>query len=587
VTATEDGAAPREHAALVVVSRDPLVREEVAGQLRTRYGASYAVVAGGTAEEVVAALSDAADRPIALILAGFSSTDPDCIEVVGKVSVNHPQALRACAVRWGDFAIAEQVFAAITAGQLDAWVYRPQSATDEEFHLGITELLDEWASRTGSASEAVQLIGERWSPRSTELRDIFVRNHVPTGFYDAASPRGQELLTSLGLKDPELPVVVLRFRPDQPALTNPNAIQIAAAFGLMDSLANEAPFDVAVLGAGPAGLSAALYAASEGLRTVVLEPLAMGGQAGSSSLIRNYLGFPRGVSGSRLASNAYQQAWSLGATFLWSRSVVSIASEGDLRVLGLSDGQQVRSRTVVVATGAEWRRLGVDSLEALQGRGVFYGAAVSEARAMTGKDVFVLGGGNSAGQAAIHLARFARQVTILVRRPSLVETMSTYLVTEIDSMQNIAVRTRVSVVDGVGSAALEGLVLENLRNSSTETVQADALFVMIGSVPHTDYLGEHVRRDRWGFVLTGADLAEGTAPPQEGGRAPLMFETSLPGVFAIGDVRRGSVKRVASAVGAGAIVVAMVHEYLARLRPLEGDDAGDPLEPPFAMGDDE
>ena len=572
MTATEDGAAPVGQVALVVMSRDPVVRDEVAAQLRKRYGADYAVVTGGTADEAVAALAEAPARSIALILAGFSTSDPDCIDMVSKVGANHPQALRACVVRWGDLEIAEQVFAAITVGQLDAWVYRPQSAADEEFHLGITELLDEWASRAGSGVEAVQLIGERWSPRSAELRDIFARNHVPAGFYDAASPRGQELLASLGLTDPELPVVVLRFRPNQPVLSNPNAIQLAAAFGLLDSLEGEPPFDLAVIGAGPAGLSAAVYGASEGLRTVALEPLAMGGQAGSSSLIRNYLGFPRGISGSRLASNAYQQAWSLGATFLWSRSVVGIDTEGDLRVLRLSDGKNVRSRTVVVATGAEWRRLGVETLEALQGRGVFYGAAVSEAQAMTGKDVFVLGGGNSAGQAAIHLARFARQVTILLRRPSLVEKMSTYLITEIDSLPNVTVRTRTSVVDGLGTGVLEGLVLENLADSSTETVRADALFVMIGSVPHSDWLGEDVRRDQKGFILTGSDLMEATEPSvPEGGRTPLMFETSLPGVFAIGDVRRGSVKRVASAVGAGAMVVAMVHEYLAEQGPATVD----------------
>jgi thioredoxin reductase (NADPH) len=574
VTLTNQGTPRPAQAALVVVSRDPAVREELAVQLRKRYGADYAVVVGGTADEVVAALAETPGRPVALVLAGLSKADPDGIEVVGKVSANHPQALRACAVRWGEFDMAEPLFAAVAAGQLDAWVFRQQSAADEEFHLAVTELLDEWASRSGSAFEAVQLIGERWSPRSTELRDIFLRNHVPTGFYDAASPQGQELLAALELTDPELPVVVVRFRPNQPVLTNPNAIQLAAAFGLLDTVQREPPFDVAVIGAGPAGLSAAVYAASEGLRTVVLEPLAMGGQAGSSSLIRNYLGFPRGISGSRLAVNAYQQAWSLGTTFLWSRSVVSIAVEDDLRVLRLSDGQKVRSRTVVVATGAEWRRLGVPALEALQGRGVFYGAAVTEARAMTGKDVFVLGGGNSAGQAAIHLARFARQVTILVRRPSLVATMSTYLITEIESLPNIVVRTRVSVVDGVGTSGLEAVVLEDMEDGSTETVQADALFVMIGSVPHTDFLGERVQRDPWGFVLTGPDLG---STPSEGGRARLMFETSLPGVFAIGDVRHGSVKRVASAVGAGAMVVAMVHQYLAARDSGNGDD---PLEPP-------
>jgi thioredoxin reductase len=571
VTATEDGAAPVGQPALVVVSRDRTVRDEVATQLQKRYRADYLVLAGGSADEVVAALAERPNTSIALILAGFSTADPDCIDMVSKVSANNAQALRACVVRWGDLEIAEQVFAAITAGQLDAWVYRPQSAADEEFHLGITELLDEWASRSGSGAEAVQLIGERWSSRSAELRDIFVRNHVPTEFYDTATTRGQQLLASLGLTDPELPVVVLRFRPNQPVLINPNAIQLAAAFGLLDSLQGQPPFDVAVIGAGPAGLSAAVYGASEGLRTVVLEPLAMGGQAGSSSLIRNYLGFPRGISGSRLASNAYQQAWSLGATFLWSRSVVDISGEGNLRVLRLSDGQKVRARTVIVATGAEWRRLGVENLEALQGRGVFYGAAVSEARAMTGKDVFVMGGGNSAGQAAIHLSRFARQVTILVRRPSLVETMSTYLITEISSLPNITVRSRTSVVDGLGTGVLEGLVLENLADGSTETVRADALFVMIGSVPHTDYLGEAVRRDRWGFVLTGLDLMDG-AESHEGGRMPLMFETSLSGVFAIGDVRHGSVKRVAAAVGAGAMVIAMVHQYLAMQHSSDGDE---------------
>lgn len=331
---------------------------------------------------------------------------------------------------------------------------------------------------------------------------------------------------------------------------------------------DEPPFDVAVIGAGPAGLSAAVYAASEGLRTVVLEPLAMGGQAGSSSLIRNYLGFPRGISGSRLAANAYQQAWSFGATFLWSRSVVKIIAEDDMRVLKLSDGQTVRGRTVIVATGAEWRPLGVPSLQTLQGRGVFYGAAVTEARAMTGKDVFVLGGGNSAGQAAVYLARFARQVTVLVRRASLAETMASYLHTEVDSLANITVRTRVAVVEGVGRETLEGLVIEDLENGSRETVHADALFLLVGSVPHTDYLGEEVRRDPWGFILTGPDLAESGWTPPVGGRTPLMFETSLPGVFAIGDVRHGSVKRVAAAVGAGAIAVAMVHEYLASTRPL-------------------
>jgi thioredoxin reductase len=563
VTASDLGGGRAQPAALVVLCADPAARDEVTGELRKRYGADYTILVGGTADELTAQLAASPDRPVALVLGSYSTTEPAGLEAIASLSAAYPQALRAAVVRWGELDIAEPIFAAITAGQLDAWVFRPQSAGDEEFHLAVTELLDEWSSRSGTAYEAVQLIGKRWSARSTELRDMFVRNHVPTGFYDAESDAGRDLLKTLGLTDPELPVVVLRFRPNRPVLTNPNAVEIAAAFGLLDSLADQPPFDVAVLGAGPSGLSAAVYAASEGLRTVVLEPLAMGGQAGSSSLIRNYLGFPRGISGTRLAANAYQQAWSFGATFLWSRSVVNIASDGDLRVLALSDGSSVRARTVVVATGAEWRRLGVDSLEALRGRGVFYGAAVSEARAMTGKNVFVLGGGNSAGQAAVYLSRFARQVTILIRRASLAETMSTYLRTEVESTANIALRTRVAVVDGSGAGTLDTLVLEDLDSGTRESVPADALFAMIGSVPHTDYLSAEVRRDRWGFVLTGPDAVDEAAIGPERPR-PLMFETSMPGVFAIGDVRAGSVKRVASAVGAGAIVVAMVHEYLAR-----------------------
>jgi thioredoxin reductase len=381
---------------------------------------------------------------------------------------------------------------------------------------------------------------------------------VPTGFYDAATPEAQAMLGALGLESPELPVVALRFRPELPVLVNPDAVEIATAFGLLDKVDEDEVFDVVVVGAGPAGLSAAVYAASEGLRTMVVEPLAMGGQAGTSSLIRNYLGFPKGISGNRLAANAYQQAWSFGARFLWSRSVVGLSAMGDRRTLRLSDGEQLTSRAVVVATGAEWRRLEVPGLDALQGRGVFYGAAVSEARAMTGKDVFIVGGGNSAGQAAVYLSRFARQVTMLIRRPSLSESMSSYLIREIDHAANIVIRPRVQVVEGTGEQLLQSLVLADLDTKERETVAADALFVMIGSTPHSDGLGSDVARDPGGFILTGSDL-----PPSPDGRNPLYLETSVPGVFAVGDVRSGSVKRVSSAVGAGAIAVAMIHEYLA------------------------
>jgi thioredoxin reductase len=544
------------------------MREQVGHELTRRYGADYSVLVYRGADELPEQLRDLRGRgiPVTAVLAGFGEEDPEGLDVLAGVAPGQPDTLRACVIRWGAFHTAGPIFEAITLGRLDAWLYRPQSPGDEEFHLSLAELLDEGARRRGRAYEAVWVIGERWSPRSQELRDMFTRNHVPAGFYDASSPEGAARLRSLRLEQPELPVVVLRFQPERPVLTNPNAIELADAFGLLESLADAPVCDVAVVGAGPAGLSAAVYAASEGLSTVVVEPLAMGGQAATSSLIRNYLGFPRGISGNRLAANAYQQAWAFGAKFLWSRSVVGLARQDGLRVLTLSDGARIRSRTVIVATGAHWRRTGVESLEALRGRGVFYGAAVSEAGAMTGKDVFVLGGANSAGQAAIYLSRFARSVTVLVRRQGLTESMSDYLVREIVEASNVAVRSRVQVVDGVGDEVLKALVLEDLETAQRETVPADALFVMIGSSPRTDWLGEEVARDPWGFILTGTELVR-EAPALVDGRTPLFGETSMPGVFAIGDVRHGSIKRVASAVGAGAIAVAMVHEYLSTLAP--------------------
>lgn len=555
---------PAARAALVLVSRDRPVRDRVAHELRKRYGADYAVEVCDSEDGVAAGVARLADRgiPVAAFLAGLGPEDPDGLDVLARAGGLEPGAVRACIVRWGDLETAAPVFEAITLGRLDGWLFRPEGSGDEDFHLAVTELLAEWDSRQGGGYEAVQVIGERWSPRSQELRDMFSRNRVPTGFYEASSPAGQELLADLGLDEPELPVVVLRFRPDSPVLTDPSAVDIAAAFGLLEPVDSGTLADVVIAGAGPAGLSAAVYAASEGLRTVVIEPLAMGGQAGTSSLIRNYLGFPRGISGNRLAASAYQQAWSFGATFIWSRSMVGLTSEAGEHRVQLSDGSTLRARTVVVATGAEWRRLDVPGLEAFQGRGLFYGAAVSEARAMTGRRVLVVGGGNSAGQAAVHLARYAGQVTILARR-GLAETMSDYLVHEIDETPNIDVRARVGIVDGAGGQVLETVDVEDLDTHERETIRTDAVFALIGSLPASGCLGEEVAKDRAGFVLTGPDL-DGASPGWRLERPPMLLETSVPGVFAAGDVRHGSVKRVAAGVGSGAIAVQLVHQYLAQ-----------------------
>ncbi|MCF6506459.1 FAD-dependent oxidoreductase [Blastococcus sp. MG754426] len=563
MAASEPDSDVTPRAALVLVSRDPPVREQVGAELGRRYGADYAVAVCDPGDDVAARIAQLRDggTPVALVLAGLGPDDPGGLDVLDRAGALAPGAVRACLVRWGDLETAAPIFEAITLGRLDGWLYRPERAGDEDFHLSVAELLAEWDARQGSGYEAVQVIGERWSPRSQELRDMFTRNRVPVGFYEASAPEGREMLAALGLERPALPVVVLRFRPEVPVLTDPSALDIAAAFGVLEPVDEGTLFDVVVVGAGPAGLSAAVYAASEGLRTLVIEPLAMGGQAGTSSLIRNYLGFPRGISGNRLAASAYQQAWSFGATFLWSRSMVGLSSaDGEHRV-HLSDGATLRARAVVVATGAEWRRLDVPSLEAFQGRGLFYGAAVSEAKAMTGRHVLVVGGGNSAGQAAVHLARYAEQVTVLVRR-GLATTMSEYLVHEIDEAPNIDVRSRVQLVGGSGGQVLEEVVVEDLDTGERGTLRADAVFVLIGSTPASGCLGEAVAKDRAGFVLTGPDLG-GATPAWPLDRPPMFLETSVPGVFAAGDVRAGSVKRVASGVGAGAIAVALVHQYLA------------------------
>ncbi len=436
---------------------------------------------------------------------------------------------------------------------------------DEEFHKAVTEVLEEWSARQGGGFEAVRMIGDRWSERSQYLRDLLTRNRIPLGFYDATSAEGRSMLAGLHLQDPRLPVVQLRFQPDRPVLQDPSPLEIADAFGLLTPLDAAAVYDLVVVGSGPAGLGAGVYAASEGLQTLVLEPEAIGGQAGTSSMIRNYPGFKDGISGNRLAFSAYLQAWQFGSTFHFMRSGQGIAAEDGLLRLTLSDSTSVRTRTVVVATGAAWRRIGVPELEALTGRGVFYGAAVAEAPAMRGRHVFVVGGGNSAGQAAVHLSRFADKVSVLIRRASLAETMSDYLIRELDALPNVVVRPRVQVVGGTGTEFLETVTVRDL-DTDAETVEQAVLFVLIGSEPKTDWLGGALARDRWGFLRTGMQLmGDDVHPAWPLERPPALLETSLPGVFAAGDVRSGSVKRVASAVGEGALAVTLVHAHLASL----------------------
>jgi thioredoxin reductase (NADPH) len=551
-------------AAIVIVSRAPAAREILDRELSKRYGADYQILACERPGELAAWMQDlrAAGLPVALVIGGVGGQDRDGIEALSAIRSVDPTALRVAAVSWGDWESLRSVFGAVTAGTVDHWVTRPVQAPDEEFHRSVAEFLREWTSQRGGGFEPVQVIGQRWSARSQELRDLFARHRVPAGFYDAASEPAQQLLRELGMASPDLPVVALRFGAGRPALVNPSNAEIADAFGVMTPIPPGEVFDLAVVGAGPAGLAAAVGASSEGLRTVVVEHEAVGGQAGTSSMIRNYPGFSQGISGARLAQETWWQAWAFGTTFLYMRQAESLTGQDGHHRLRLSDGGILTARTVLIATGAAYQRLGIPVLEDLQGRGVFYGAAASEAPAMRGRTVFVAGGGNSAGQAALHLAKWAGKVTVLVRAPSLASTMSDYLIRQIAATPNIDVCYHVQVADATGTGQLQSLVLADTASGARRSVPADALFILIGAQPRTQWLGNSLARDGRGFILTGPDLPVGTRWPP--GRPPLPLETSLPGVFAAGDVRRGSVNRVASAVGEGAATIPLVHRYLAR-----------------------
>jgi thioredoxin reductase (NADPH) len=552
-------------AAIVIVSRDRGTREILHRELAKRYGGDYQILVCDQPAELAPWMRDlrAAGLPVALVIGGVGAQDRDGIEVLSAIRPIDPTALRVAAVRWGDWQSVRSVFDAVTLGTLDHWVNRPVQAPAEEFHRSITEFLREWNSQQGGGFEAVQVIGQRLSARSQELRDLFSRHQIPVGFYDATTRHARQMLHKLGLESPELPVVVLQFAAERPALVNPSNLQIADAFGIMTPISPGEVFDVAVAGAGPAGLAAAVYASSEGLSTVVVEHEAVGGQAGTSSMIRNYPGFSQGISGARLAQETRRQAWTFGTTFLYMRQAQSLSRQNGQYRLRLSDGSVLAARTVIIAAGAAYRRLGIPALEDLQGRGVFYGAAVSEAPAMRGRSVFVAGGGNSAGQAALHLAKWANHVTILVRTESLADSMSDYLIREIDAAPNVDVRYHLQVADGTGTGHLESLVLEDTASGARRSAPADALFVLIGAQPRTQWLGEAIVRDQRGFILTGPDLPAGTGGRRwHPARRPLLLETSLPGVFAAGDVRHGSVKRVASAVGEGAAAIPLVHQYL-------------------------
>jgi thioredoxin reductase (NADPH) len=538
---------------------DPGAFERLQSQLGERYAHHYRIEAIRTPDDARELLDrlTAATADVALVLAGPAALEGADGGLFDQARLRYPQAKRTLLISprvWTDPPRAATIRGAMGLGRIDHFLLEPGRPPDEVFHEGISSFLLEWARERRLVPHTVHIVGEEWAGRAFELREVFESCAVPHRFSLADSEHGRELLARAG-PDARLPLMVL---PDGRALSDPSNAEIARAAGAPEVL-EDRTFDLLIVGAGPAGLSAAVYGASEGLTVVVADAAGIGGQARSSSLIRNYLGFARGVSGSRLAEQAYDQAAALGANFVFMHRATSLARSDDGFMLKLEDGRTVHGRVVILATGASYRRLAIPELDGLIGAGVFYGGPVSEAPTVAGKEVFVVGGGNSAGQAALHLARYARHVTILIRSASLAAGMSHYLVRAVGATPNVTVRAATEVAGGGGGAHLERLVLRDRQTGEEETVPADALFVLIGARPLTEWLPPDVARDRTGFLLTGADVAGGW--PLE--RPPFPMETSIPRVFAAGDVRHGSVKRVAAAVGEGATAVQTVHRVLA------------------------
>jgi len=551
---------------ILAVDADPAGLAGIERELLDRYSRHYDVVCTASAAEARDRLTQFREsgNDVAVVLAGKEVDDPSCSELLAEVRRLHPHAKRALLVGWGEWGFRETgdaILEAIEHGKIDHYVVRPVAPPDELFHHSISTFLLEWAEERRTAPYAIQVVGDSWSGRAAALRDVLERCAFPHAFCLADSDEGRRLLEGSS-RGTELPVVIL---PDGTTLTNPSDVELTRATGSSVE-PGEGEVDLLIVGAGPAGLSAGVYGASEGLRTLIVDTHGIGGQARSSSLIRNYLGFPRGVSGGVLARQAYEQAWVFGARFAFMQHVTGLRADADRLVATLSEGATVSARAVVLATGVAYRRLGIPALEALAGAGVFYGGSGSDVHRMSGQDVYVLGGANSAGQEALHLARYARRVTLVVRGTP---GMSHYLVRQLAATPNVEIRLGTEIVGGGGDGWLTHLVLRDRASGAETSVAADGLYLSIGARPHTEWLPAEIARDNRGFVLTGADVPRDTWPLE---RDPLPLETSMPRVLAVGDARHGSVKRVASAVGAGSIAIQVVH------RLLEADDASAPVD---------
>ncbi|MCR1982888.1 MULTISPECIES: FAD-dependent oxidoreductase [Cellulosimicrobium] len=548
--------------ALVTVDDDPGVSRAVARDLRRRYGDRYRIVRAESGAETLAALRELALRgeDVAVVLADHRMPGMTGVELLEQAMDLFPAARRVLLTAYAD---TEAAIEAINVVDLDYYLLKPWDPPEEKLYPVVDAQLEAWSATDRRRPAETVVVGHRWSARSSQVREFLARNRVPYRWYPSESAEGSRLLTAAQADGETLPLVVT---PEGEPLVAPDDATLAERVGLATRPAADF-YDLVVVGGGPAGLSAALYGASEGLRTVLVERTATGGQAGQSSRIDNYLGFPDGISGAQLAERARRQAVRFGAEIVTTRDAVELDVDGPARSVRFPDGTSIDAHTVILASGVSYRLLDGPGLADLVGRGVFYGSALTEASACQDQEVYVVGGANSAGQAALYLAREAKQVTLVVRGDSLARSMSSYLVEQVEAHPRVRVLTRTEVVAASGDDHLEHLELRDLDAGTTSRVECGWAFVFIGAAPRTDWLDGVVARDPRGFVLAGPDLLHDGAPPAGWtlDRPPYHLETSVPGVFAAGDVRAESAKRVASAVGEGAMAVMLVHRYLEQL----------------------
>jgi thioredoxin reductase (NADPH) len=556
---------------ILTVDDDADVLQAIGRDLRHQYGDRFRIVRADSGASAIAAVEQLKlhNESVALFLADQRMPQMNGVEFLAQALKLFPTAKRALLTAYADTDAAIQ---AINTVQVDYYLLKPWDPPEERLYPVLEDLLDDWQATFRPPFEGIRVIGNRWSPQSHNVKDFLARNQVPYQWLDIEqSEEAQKLAEFANCDSVSLPLVLFE---DEPSLVQPSIAQIAGRIGLRTQA--EKPFyDLVIVGGGPAGLAAAVYGASEGLRTVMIEREAPGGQAGTSSRIENYLGFPVGLSGGDLARRAVAQARRFGVEILSPQEVTGIRIEDPYRLIALADGGEVSCHALILALGVSWKRLDVSGLEQFTGAGVYYGAAQTEALTCKGEDVYIVGGANSAGQAAMYFSRYARQVTMLVRS-SLTKSMSQYLIEQIAETPNIAVQENTSVVEAKGTTSLEAIAIQNRLSGEIETVPATSLFIFIGAVPRTDWLEGVVDRDERGFIVTGSDLKHVNATGRDSllsrrpkgwrlDRDPYLLETNVPGVFAVGDVRHGSIKRVASGVGEGSICVQFVHQYLANV----------------------